>query len=172
MAGAVKDKAAEDAAFLASEFTGEQLGAVDRIIRENARRAGALIPVLKDVQDVTGYLPLALQRRIAGGLRRSFSEVFGVVTFYSFFRQVPLGRHLIKVCMGTACYVRGNKDLVDHLSRSLGCKVGGTTEDRRFSLEGVRCLGCCGIAPVITVNEDVHPEVRIKDLPSTLENYE
>jgi NADH:ubiquinone oxidoreductase subunit E len=156
----------------ALEFTPEQLEGVDSVIRQNRDRPGALIPVLKDVQDLTGYLPLSLQERIAAGLNLALSEVYGVVTFYSFFRQEPIGRHLIKVCMGTACYVRGNKDLVEHLGRDLDCKLGGTTEDRRFSLDGVRCLGCCGIAPVITVNEDVHREIRVKDVAEILQRYE
>ena len=157
---------------LSEAFTPEQLKAADTVLRQNRGRPGALIPVLKEVQDVTGYIPLPLQERIAAGLNLSLSEVYGVVTFYSFFRQEPIGRNLIKVCLGTACYVRGNKDLVENLSRDLDCKVGGTTEDRRFSIEGVRCLGCCGIAPVITVGEDVHREVRAKDTPAILERYE
>ncbi len=171
MAQALKQTAAEIEQKLSGEFTAEQLEKVDSIIRHNRNRPGALIPVLKDVQDVTGYLPLPLQQRIAAGLSLSLSEVYGVVTFYSFFRQEPIGRHLIKVCLGTACYVRGNKDLVEQLSRDLHCAVGSTTEDRRFSIEGVRCLGCCGIAPVITVGDDVHKEVRVKDVPSILEQY-
>jgi NADH:ubiquinone oxidoreductase subunit E len=157
---------------LSEAFTPEQLNAADTVLRQNRGRPGALIPVLKEVQDVTGYIPLPLQERIAVGLNLSLSEVYGVVTFYSFFRQEPIGRNLIKVCLGTACYVRGNKDLVENLSRDLDCKVGGTTEDRRFTIEGVRCLGCCGIAPVITVDEDVHREVRAKDMPAILEQYE
>ena len=171
MAQASSQTTADAVETISTEFTAEQLDAVDSIIRQNRGRPGALIPVLKDVQDVTGYLPLPLQKRIATGLKLSFSEVYGVVTFYSFFRQEPIGRHLIKVCMGTACYVRGNKDLVEQLSRDLDCAVGATTEDRRFSIEGVRCLGCCGIAPVITVGEDVHREVRVKDMPRILEQY-
>jgi len=171
MAQASNQTAAEVEKTVSGQFTAEQLEAVDSIIRQNRNRPGALIPVLKDVQDVTGYLPLSLQQRIATGLSLSFSEVYGVVTFYSFFRQEPIGRHLIKVCLGTACYVRGNKDLVEQLSRDLHCAVGSTTEDRRFSVEGVRCLGCCGIAPVITVGDDVHKEVRVKDMASILEQY-
>jgi NADH:ubiquinone oxidoreductase subunit E len=172
MAQASNRTAAEVQKSDATEFTHEQLDAVDSIIKKNRGRPGALIPVLKDIQDVTGYLPLSLQERIAKGLRLSLSEVYGVVTFYSFFRQKPIGRNLIKVCMGTACYVRGNKDLVESLSRDLRCPVGGTTADRRFTIEGVRCLGCCGIAPVITVGDDVHPEVRVKAMPAILERYE
>lgn len=172
MAQASNQTAAEVEKSVSAEFTAEQLDAVDAIIGRNRHRPGALIPVLKDVQDVTGYLPLPLQQRIAKGLNLSLSEVYGVVTFYSFFRQEPIGRNLIKVCLGTACYVRGNKDLVQNLSRDLACKLGGTTEDRRFSIEGVRCLGCCGIAPVITVGDDVHREVRAKDMPAILGQYE
>jgi NADH-quinone oxidoreductase subunit E len=172
MTQASNQTAAEVDKTVSAEFTADQLDAVDSIIRQNRGRPGALIPVLKDVQDITGYIPLSLQQRIASGLNLSFSEVYGVVTFYSFFRQEPIGRHLIKVCMGTACYVRGNKDLVEHLARDLDCKLGGTTEDRRFSLEGVRCLGCCGIAPVITVGEDVHREIRVKDVAEILPRYE
>ena len=171
MAQASSQTTVDTAKNISTEFTADQLDAVDSIIRQNQGRPGALIPVLKDVQDVTGYLPLPLQKRIAAGLKLSLSEVYGVVTFYSFFRQEPIGRHLIKVCLGTACYVRGNKDLVQQLSRDLDCAVGGTTADRRFSIEGVRCLGCCGIAPVITVGEDVHREVRVKDMPPILEQY-
>jgi NADH:ubiquinone oxidoreductase subunit E len=153
-------------------FSQEQLESVDRIIVQNRGRPGALIPVLKEVQDITDYLPSALQRGIAAGMNLSFSEVYGVVTFYSFFHTNPPGRHKIKVCLGTACYVRGNKDLVENLSRDISCKVGATTSDQRFSLEGVRCLGCCGIAPVITVDEEVFREIRVKELPGVLERFQ
>ena len=162
----------KDEASLEQVFSSEQLEKVHQIIKVNRGRPGALIPVLKDIQDVTGYLPTVLQQEIARGLNLAYSEVFGVVTFYSFFNLEPRGRHIIKVCLGTACYVRGNKDLVDNLSRDLSCEVGGTTEDHRFSMEGVRCLGCCGIAPVITVNEEVYREVRVKEVPSILNRYE
>jgi len=163
---------AKDEDLLAQEFSQEQLKSVDEIIKAYRNKPGALIPVLKEVQDVTGYLPLPLQREISKGLNLAYSEVYGVATFYSFFNLEPRGKHLIKVCMGTACYVRGNKDLVTNLSRDLDCEVGGTTEDRRFSMEGVRCLGCCGIAPVITVDEHVYKEVRAKEVSSILEKYE
>ncbi len=126
---------------------------------------------MAEAQGITGYLPVELQEHVAAGMNIPSSTVYGVVTFYSFFSMVPKGRHIIKLCLGTACYVRGNKDLVQNLSRELDCKIGGTTQDRRFSIEGVRCLGCCGIAPVITVGEDVHREIRVKDLPPILEQY-
>lgn len=157
---------------LSEEFSPEQLARVDAVLESNRGRRGALIPVLKDVQDITGYLPLALQRRIAEGLNLSFSEVFGVVSFYSFFSMKPKGAHQIKVCMGTACYVRGNKDFIETLSRDLKCEVGGITEDRRFSLDAVRCLGCCGIAPVITVDEKPFRQVRAQQIPEILSQYQ
>ncbi|HEX9949958.1 MAG TPA: NAD(P)H-dependent oxidoreductase subunit E [Thermodesulfobacteriota bacterium] len=157
---------------LLKEFSQEQIEQVDAIIERYQGKPGSLIPVLAEVQGVLGYLPHEIQHRIAEGLNLPQSQVFGVVTFYSFFTMVPRGRHLIKVCLGTACYVRGNKDLVESLSRNLSCEVGGTSEDRRFSLESVRCLGCCGIAPVITVDEQVYREVRLKAVPSILEQYE
>ena len=171
MQPAVKYRPLKDRQDLRKELTEEQLEAVDRVILAYRGKPGALIPVLKDVQDITRYLSSPLQKGIAKGLNLSFSEVYGVVTFYSFFNTNPPGRHNIKVCLGTACYVRGNKDLVETLSRDISCGVGDTTEDRRFSLEGVRCLGCCGIAPVITVDEEVFREVRIKELPGILERF-
>ena len=142
MAQASSQTTADAVETISTEFTAEQLDAVDSIIRQNRGRPGALIPVLKDVQDVTGYLPLPLQKRIATGLKLSLSEVYGVVTFYSFFRQEPIGRHLIKVCMGTACYVRGNKDLVENLSRDLDVQGRGNDGrqevlDRGRSLSGM-----------------------------------
>ncbi len=172
MQPAVKYRPLIDQEPLKKDFTDEQLEAVDGVIRKFRGQPGALIPVLKDVQDITRYLPTHLQKGISKGLNISYSEVYGVVTFYSFFNTNPPGRHNIKVCMGTACYVRGNKDLVETLSRDLDCKVGATTEDRRFSMEGVRCLGCCGIAPVITVDEEVFREVRIKELPEIIERFQ
>ena len=172
MIRAAAQNPAKDEVLLKQEFTEEQLERVKEIIKSYQGKPGALIPVLKEIQDATGYLPLSLQREISRGLNLSYSEVFGVVTFYSFFHIEPRGKHLIKVCLGTACYVRGNKDLVETLSRDLDCKVGGTTEDRNFSMEGVRCLGCCGIAPVITVDEEVYREVRAKEMPEILGKYQ
>ncbi|MEW6440603.1 MAG: NAD(P)H-dependent oxidoreductase subunit E [bacterium] len=156
---------------LVEEFSPEKLAEVDAILAAKRGRRGALIPVLKDVQDVTGYLPISLQRKIAEGLNLSFSEVFGVVSFYSFFSMKPKGAHQIKICMGTACYVRGNKDFIEALSRDLKCTVGGITEDRKFSLDAVRCLGCCGIAPVITVDEKPFRQVRAQQIPAILEQF-
>jgi NADH:ubiquinone oxidoreductase subunit E len=134
----------------------EELEKIDRVIAKHKGRHGSLIPVLKESQDVVGYLPKLVQRRIAAGLNLSPSQVYGVVSFYAFFTIVPRGRHVIRVCLGTACYVKGSQQIIEHIERELGVKVGGITKDRKFSLEAVRCLGACGLAPVMTVGQDTH----------------
>ena len=131
------------------EFTPEQLAAVDAVIERRRGRPGSLISVLEEIQETIGYIPKTLQTRVARGLGVPLSEVYGVVTFYHFFTMVPRGRHTIRCCLGTACYVRGGKNNLDRLKRELDVDAGETTPDRRFSLETVRCLGACGLAPVL-----------------------
>ena len=157
---------------LLKEFSQEQLQQVDAIIEKYQGKAGALIPVLAEVQGVLGYLPHEIQHCIAEGLNLPQSQVFGVVTFYSFFTMVPRGRHIIRVCLGTACYVRGGKKNLDRLVQDLGIEAGATTPDRRFSLETIRCLGACGLAPVIVVDEDTHKKVKERKVREMLERYE
>lgn len=154
------------------EFTPEQLVAVDQIIGHNRIKPGALIPVLEEVQETIGYLPKSIQRRIAQGMNVPLKEVHGVVSFYSFFTMVPRGRHTTRCCLGTACYVRGGKHNMDKLKEVLHIEPGDTTEDRKFSLETVRCLGACGLAPVITVDEDTYRQVKPSKLSEILERYE
>jgi NADH:ubiquinone oxidoreductase subunit E len=134
----------------------EELEKIDRVIAKHKGRHGSLIPVLKESQDVVGYLPKLVQRRIAAGLSLPPSQVYGVVSFYAFFTTVPRGKHVIRVCLGTACYVKGSQQIIEHIGKELGVKVGGITKDRKFSLEAVRCLGACGLAPVMTVGHDTH----------------
>ncbi len=134
-------------------------------------RHGALIPVLKEAQDICGYLPEKVQHRIADGLHLSSSQVFGVISFYAFFTAVPRGKHIIRVCMGTACYVKGSKQILENLQRELNVEVGGITRDRRFSLEAVRCLGACGLAPVIVVDHDTHGIVEPAKAAGILSAY-
>jgi NADH:ubiquinone oxidoreductase subunit E len=157
---------------LLKEFSEEQLQQVDAIIGKYRGRPGALIPVLEEVQGVLGYLPHEIQHRIAEGLNLPQNQIFGVVTFYSFFTMVPRGRHTIRVCLGTACYVRGGKKNLDRLVQDLGIEPGQTTEDRRFSLETIRCLGACGLAPVIVVDEDAHKQVKERKVREIVERYE
>jgi NADH-quinone oxidoreductase subunit E len=157
---------------LLEEFSQEQLQQVDAIIERYKGKAGSLIPVLEEAQGVLGYLPHAIQHHIARGLNLPHSQVFGVVTFYSFFTMVPRGRHTIRVCMGTACYVRGGKKNLDRLVHDLGIEPRDTTPDRRFSLETVRCLGACGLAPVMVIDEDTYKQVKTQKLHAMLEHYE
>jgi NADH:ubiquinone oxidoreductase subunit E len=129
---------------------------IDQVIDKFKNRQGVLIPVLKEVQDICGYLPKKVQHRIAQGLQLPASQVYGVVSFYAFFTTIPRGKHVIRVCLGTACYVRGSKQILDNLQRELHVEVGGITQDRKFSLEAVRCLGACGLAPVMVVGSDTY----------------
>lgn len=144
---------------------------LDRIISGQKGKPGALILVLHRAQNLFGYLSREVQRRIADGLGIPLSEVSGVVTFYSFFTMVPKGRHSIKVCLGTSCYVRGGRRLIGELQKRLSIDIGGTTEDRRFSLEVVRCIGACGLSPAMTVGEDVFGRVKNTKLGEILEKY-
>jgi NADH:ubiquinone oxidoreductase subunit E len=145
---------------------------LNRIISGHQGKPGALILVLHKAQNLFGYLPREVQRRVADGLGIPLSEVSGVVTFYSFFSMVPKGRHTIKVCLGTSCYVRGGQRLIGDLQKKLSLDVGGTTEDRKFSLEVVRCIGACGLSPAMTVGEDVFGRVKNTKIGEILEKYE
>jgi NADH:ubiquinone oxidoreductase subunit E len=155
-----------------AEFSQEQLAQVDEIVQKNRGKPGALIPVLEDVQSALGYLPVAIQVKVAQGLNIPIADVYGVVSFYSFFTMVPKGRHGIRVCVGTACYVKGAQRLFEKLSSTLNVEKGGCTEDRRFSLETVRCLGVCGIAPVIVIDEEAHGLLEAKTVEKILDPYE
>ncbi|MBN1635618.1 MAG: NADH-quinone oxidoreductase subunit NuoE [Deltaproteobacteria bacterium] len=154
-----------------AEFTTEQLGQIDKIIESYKGKPGALIPVLEQVQDVCGYLPMAVQMRVAKGLNLPVANVYGVVTFYSFFTMVPKGKNVIRVCLGTACYVRGGKRILERCTEILGIEPGECTEDRLFSLETVRCLGACGLAPVVVINDDTHGQVKPAKLEELIAQY-
>lgn len=133
---------------------------------------GALIPVLQGAQDIYGYLPGEVLNTISQELKIPFSEVFGVVTFYSQFHLKPRGRNIIRVCLGTACHVRGGSKIFEGLKEILGVENGGTTEDLRFTLESVACIGACGLAPVIMINDDTHGRLSNDGLDKILEQYE
>jgi NADH:ubiquinone oxidoreductase subunit E len=149
----------------------ELLARLDTAIAEHRGRAGALIPVLQVAQALFGYVSEAAMQRIARGLGTSLSEVAGVVGFYSYFSTVPRGRHLIRVCLGTACYVRGGKAVLDAFRQKLGIGIGGTTPDRLFSLEVARCFGACGLAPAIMVDDTVHHRVKAARVQLILNQY-
>ncbi|MRR18456.1 MAG: NAD(P)H-dependent oxidoreductase subunit E [Deltaproteobacteria bacterium] len=159
---------AEDTELL-KEFTPEQVEKLSSIIEKHKGQPGGLIPVLEEAQVCLEYLPLSVQKKIAAGLNLPLSRVYGVVTFYSFFTMTPRGKHTVRVCLGTACYVRGGKALAEAIEKQFGITEGETTADRMFTLESVRCLGACGLGPVVVVDEDVHGRVkpaRIKDVLS------
>lgn len=139
-----------------ADLTPEVMSRVNEVIDRLRGKPGNLIPVLEECQEIVGYLPLELQEYIGKALSIPGSTIYGVVTFYSFFTMVPKGKHVVKVCLGTACYVRGTKAIVKDLVEKFGLKVGQTTSDRRFSLQAVRCLGACGLAPVLVVDSDTH----------------
>jgi NADH:ubiquinone oxidoreductase subunit E len=149
----------------------ELLGRLDEVIAEYRQVAGALIPVLQIAQGIFGYLPETALKRIAAGLGKSFSEVAGVVSFYSFFSTAPRGRHTIRVCLGTACYVRGGKRVMESFKHTLGVDVSQTTPNRQFTLEVARCLGACGIAPACMVDSAVHQSIKPNQVPDILKQY-
>ena len=145
---------------------------IDLTIATHRTIPGSTITVLRECQDIVGYLPVVLIDYISHGLNRPRSEVFGITTFYSLFSLTPKGRHTVKVCLGTACYVKGIKEVMNRISNQYHVEEGGTTEDRRFSLEAVRCLGACGLAPVMVVNQDTHGDVSSNKVIDLLEQYE
>ena len=148
------------------------LGRLDEAIAGKRHLPGALIPVLQIAQDLFGYLPEIALKRISQGLGLSYSEIAGVVGFYSFFSTTPRGRHTIRVCLVTACYVRGGKRVLETFKQSLGIDVGQTTPNRQFSLEVARCLGACGIAPACLVDNTVHQSIKPNNIPAILHSYE
>jgi NADH:ubiquinone oxidoreductase subunit E len=149
-------------------------GELDKFIDSHKRKKGQemLIPVLHKAQELFGYLPIEVQEYVAKAIGISSGEVLGVVTFYHYFTMQPRGRHTINVCMGTACYVRGSKKVMEALVGELKIKVGETTPDRRFSITVQRCFGACGLAPVIMINNDVHGRVTPKKISGILAKYE
>jgi NADH-quinone oxidoreductase subunit E len=155
-----------------SDITNDMWSKIDQIIADNKDIAGSIIGVLRECQDIVGWLPIDLIDYIADGLNLPRSEVFGVASFYSLFSLTPKGRHLIKVCMGTACYVKGIKEVISRIGNEYDLKEGKTTEDRRFSLQPVRCLGACGLAPVVVVDEDTYGGVKADKVIETLKKYD
>jgi NADH:ubiquinone oxidoreductase subunit E len=143
-----------------------------QFIAEHKDTKGPLMPVMQKAQELFGYLSLETQQVIAEGLDVPVTEVYGVATFYAQFSLEPKGEYIISICTGTACYVKGAQALVDETEILLGISCGQTTKDGKFTLEGTRCLGCCGLAPVLVVNEDVYGRISAKDVKGILEKYQ
>ena len=140
-------------------------------IEEWKSKPGNLIMVLHQVQQTYGYIPRNIAIEISELLDVPLAKIYGVVTFYNFFKLQKAGKYIIQVCLGTACYLRGGDDLMKELERELGIGVNATTPDGMFSVEAVRCLGCCGLAPVIVVNGEVHGKLDTKSIPGIVEKY-
>ncbi|MBR1731379.1 MAG: NAD(P)H-dependent oxidoreductase subunit E, partial [Ruminococcus sp.] len=144
--------------------TPEQEAALKETIERYSDDPGAVMPVLQEAQDIYGYLPVEVQKMVAEGLGVPLEEVYGVATFYSQFALSPKGEYNISVCLGTACYVKGSGDILDKLSEILGIDAEECTPDGKFSLTACRCIGACGLAPVIMVNEDVYGRLTVDDV--------
>lgn len=151
--------------------TKEQEEQLKAIIAKHKDDPGAIMPVLQEAQEVYGYLPVEVQTMIAEGLEVPLERVFGVSTFYSQFSLTPKGKYNISVCLGTACYVKGAAELVDKITSILHINPEECTPDGKFSLTACRCIGACGLAPVLTVNEEVYGRLTADDIPGILEKY-
>lgn len=154
-----------------NETDQEKYERIAAVIDEYRDREGSLIQILHMAQGIYGYLPLQLQQFIAEKLNKPLSEVSGVITFYSYFSTEPKGENTIKVCLGTACYVRGGKKIIEKLRELLGVEVGGTTKDGKFTFEVMRCIGACGLAPAITINGKVYKQVNPDKLQNIINKY-
>lgn len=154
-------------------FTGtkEQEEALKAVIAEHKGEKGALMPVMQKAQAIYGYLPIEVQRMIADGMDVSVEEVYGIASFYAQFLLNKKGEVAIAVCLGTACYVKGSGDILNEITKEIGIKPGETSADGKFSLEATRCIGACGLAPVLTVNDEVYGRLTVKDVPDILAKY-
>lgn len=141
------------------------------VIAARKEQPGCLMPVLQQAQEIYGYLPIEVQAIVAEGLGISLSEVYGVATFYSQFRLNPKGIYRISICLGTACYVKGAAKVLEAVERKLGIQVGECTPDGLFSLESCRCVGACGLAPVMMINDEVFGRMTPEQVPVILEDY-
>ena len=152
--------------------TQEQEAKLRAVIAELKDERGSLMPIMQKAQDIYGYLPIEVQTIIADELHIPLEKVYGVATFYAQFALYPKGKYKISVCLGTACYVKGSGDLYNALMEKLGIAGGECTADGKFSLEACRCIGACGLAPVLTVNDDVYGRLTVDDLDDILAKYE
>ncbi len=154
------------------DIDGAMWTAIDQVIAENRGKSGSIITVLRESQAIAGYLPVELIDYISAHMNLPVSEVFGVASFYSLFSMKPKGRHTVRMCLGTACYVKGVKEALARISNTFEVAEGETSENRRFSLEGVRCLGACGLAPVMVVGGDTYGDISADKVIDILEKYE
>jgi NADH:ubiquinone oxidoreductase subunit E len=150
----------------------EKLNKLEHIINEHKDQQGALMPVLHETQELFGYLPEEAQKLISEVLNISMAEIYGVATFYSRFTLKPRGKYTIGVCLGTACYVKNSQGIIDKIKSEIKIGAGETTTDGLFTLEATRCIGCCGLAPVMTVGEDVYGKLAPEDVLDIIKKYQ
>lgn len=151
--------------------TPEQEAALDLYIAEHKNEKGSLMPILQKAQEIYGYLPIEVQRHIAISMDVPLEEVYGVSTFYSQFSLNPKGQVAIAVCLGTACYVKGSGDILDRITQEIGVAAGETSADGHYSVDATRCIGACGLAPVLTINDEVYGRLVPNDMPGILAKY-
>ena len=152
--------------------TEEQKAQLMEVIAKHKGQQGATIPVLHEAQDIYGYLPIEVQEMISEGLGVPLAEIYGIVTFYTQFSLNPKGRYQIGVCLGTACYVKGSGDILEKIKSILEIDVGECSADGKFSLDATRCVGACGLAPVVTINDDVYGRLTVDEIAAILQKYE
>ncbi len=157
---------------VAFKGTPEMEAKLDALIAEYKDVQGALMPILQGAQEIYGYLPIEVINHIAKGLDISSEEIYGVASFYSQFSLNPKGDVTIAVCLGTACYVKGSGDLINKISEIIGIEAGETSADGKYSLEATRCIGACGLAPVLTVNDEVYGRLVVDDIPGIIAKYQ
>ncbi len=151
--------------------TPEQERKLKGVIEKHKNQPGGLMPVLQDAQEIYGYLPIEVQQMIADGLNTSLSDVYGVATFYSQFSLTPKGEYRVSVCLGTACYVKGADKILTAVENKLGIKSGQCTRDGLFSLDSTRCIGACGLAPVMMINDEVYGKLKPEMIDGILDKY-
>ena len=149
----------------------EKYAKLDQVIAARRSEKGALMPVLQEAQEIFGCVPMDVQEIIADGLGTTLSEVYGVATFYSQFSLQPRGEYVVGVCLGTACYVKGSQKVLDKVASELSVRVGKTTSDSKFTLQATRCLGACGLAPVMMINDEVYGRLTPDEIPGILKKY-
>ncbi len=151
--------------------TAEQLEKLKAVIETSRNTPGCLMHILQEAQEIYGYLPIGVQKTIAEGLGISLSEVYGVVTFYSQFSLKPKGKHRISVCLGTACYVKGSDKILSEIEKEIGIKCGECTEDGLFSIDSCRCVGACGLAPVMMIGDEVYGKLTPEKVKEIIDSY-
>ena len=168
----VRNKAQpEEEEIVKPELEEKDLEKITKLMGDNKNGRGVLVPLLQDINIEYGYLPENILRYVSAELRIPLSQIYNIATFYKALSLTPRGRYVISVCLGTACHVRGGQRILERLERDLGIKVGQTTPDLNFTLEAVRCLGCCGLAPVVTIGDDLYGKMSQVKIPKTIEKY-